>query len=195
MKATCAARAGRRPVVLAAIAALHIGALELIAGGLVPRLVTRDPFPPPIRLILLPRPPTPVAKPVVTGPLGIVPPRVDLPQLLIPRFDEEPPSPDAIRDPAAPTAGSGPVTPEVDEHAPALRTRDGRLAALIDACYPAASRRLAEEGRAVVRIVVGADGHVAAWSVEKGSGIPRLDAALGCVVRRLEFVVGRRLVC
>jgi outer membrane biosynthesis protein TonB len=33
---------------------------------------------------------------------------------------------------------------------------------------------------------------VAAWHVVQGSGFPRLDGAVDCVLRRLEFVPGRR---
>jgi TonB family protein len=70
--------------------------------------------------------------------------------------------------------------------------RDNRLAALVDDCYPAAARRMEEEGRAIARIVVGADRRAASWTPILGSGFPRLDAALGCVIRRLQFVPGRR---
>ena len=44
----------------------------------------------------------------------------------------------------------------------------------------------------VARIVIDATGQVTAWTVERSSGFPRLDAALECVIRRLEFVPGRR---
>ena len=75
---------------------------------------------------------------------------------------------------------------------PSLRTRDSRLAALIDACYPSASRRLAEEGRVVINVRVDASGRAAAWNIVERSGFARLDAAVDCVVRRLEFNAGRR---
>ena len=66
------------------------------------------------------------------------------------------------------------------------------MQSLIDSCYPVASRRLSEEGRVVASVVIGADGRPATWSVDEGSGFPRLDAAMDCVLRRLEFVAGRR---
>jgi hypothetical protein len=56
----------------------------------------------------------------------------------------------------------------------------------------AAARRMAEAARAFARIVVGADGCAASWTQMQGSGLPRLDAALGCVNRRLQFLPGRR---
>ena len=63
---------------------------------------------------------------------------------------------------------------------------------MINACYPAGARRAGEEGRVTVRVVIGAGGPASTWNVEHGSGFPRLDAAVGCVIRRLEFLPGRR---
>ena len=88
-----------------------------------------------------------------------------------------------------PAAGSGPVVP-VEARSPTLRS--DRLAAMIDSCYPSAARRLEEEGRAMARVVIDATGRATAWIVEQSSGFPRLDAAMDCVIRRLEFVPGRR---
>lgn len=51
---------------------------------------------------------------------------------------------------------------------------------LADACsarYPAASRRLGEEGVVRLLVYVAADGHVSEAKVETSSGYPRLDAA------------------
>ena len=45
---------------------------------------------------------------------------------------------------------------------------------------------------AVVRVAIGADGRVAALSVAQSTGFPRLDGAVDCVLRRLEFLAGRR---
>jgi protein TonB len=73
---------------------------------------------------------------------------------------------------------------------PWLRQRDSRLTALVDACYPAASRRSSEEGRVVIRVDVDATGRTSAWNLAEGSGFARLDAAVACVIRRLEFTPG-----
>ena len=84
---------------------------------------------------------------------------------------------------AEPETGAGPGVPGPDVRGPSLRTRDSRLAALIDACYPSASRRLGEEGRVVIRVRVDAGGRPAAWNIVERSGFARLDAAADCVVR------------
>jgi protein TonB len=91
-----------------------------------------------------------------------------------------------------PASGSGPAVAAVDVRAPSLRHPDSRLAALVSSCYPAASRRLSEEGRVVVRVDVDAAGRASAWNVAGGSGFARLDAAAACVIRRLEFNPARR---
>jgi protein TonB len=84
------------------------------------------------------------------------------------------------------------VIPSAEYMPPTVRTRDTRLAALIDACYPAGARRAGDEGRVVAKVMIDASGKVAAWSIAESSGFPRLDAALDCVLKRIQFIAGRR---
>ncbi len=177
---------------MTAIAGIHVGAFLLIAGGLVPCLIPLDPPQPPVEFILPPAPPVSVVQPKDTVPIGFEPAAEPMPLLEIPIPRDHVATQDSVSKPTESTAGSGPVVAPMDERAPALQTRDSRLAALISSCYPAVARRRVEEGRAVARLMVGADGRPAAWSVEESSGFPRLDAAVDCVIRRLEFVAGRR---
>lgn len=58
--------------------------------------------------------------------------------------------------------------------------------------YPNASRRLGEEGRVVLRVLVDAQGHAEAVEVERSSGFPRLDAAAREAVAQWRFVAARR---
>jgi protein TonB len=58
--------------------------------------------------------------------------------------------------------------------------------------YPAASRRLGEEGRVLLRVRVGADGRPLAVDLEKGSNFSRLDEAARDAVARWRFVPARR---
>ncbi len=191
MSATYAARASRQSVILAVTAALHAGVLMLVASGLGPRMFRIEMAPP--EITVLPPPPKPDDT-VEPGPSG--PPDFDLqaepePPIEIPVVDDKVTPPFVVQDHVHPAAGSGPVV-AVAETAPRLHTRDSRLAALINSCYPSASRRLGEEGRAIARITIDGQGRVAHWAVERSSGFPRLDAAMDCVIRRLEFVPGRR---
>ncbi len=191
MTATYAARASRQTLMLAIIAGLHFGAFVLMASGLGMRLIGPMP-PPPIVTVIPPKPrPDTVVEPVPQGPFGFNPTPEPEPILRIPVFEDVlPPQAGADKQGQA-GVGNGPVVP-VEERAPALRTRDGRLAALINACYPPASRRLGEEGRAVARVVIDSQGRAIRWAVDQTSGFPRLDAAMDCVIRRLEFISGRR---
>lgn len=57
--------------------------------------------------------------------------------------------------------------------------------------YPALSRRLAEQGRVVLRVQVEADGRAAEVQVHSSSGSPRLDQSALDTVRRWKFVPAR----
>jgi protein TonB len=192
MTAALAARASRQSLVLVAIAGLHFAAFVLIASGLSGQIRLPAPTPPAAWVLPKPVAPEPILRPGDPEPAGYDPRREPLPVIRIPSIREPTPSPEAVQAPAGPDAGSGPESQVIEIQAPALRTRGGRLATLVEACYPPASRRLGEEGRAVARVVIDAGGRLRTWSVDQTSGFPRLDAAVDCVLRRLDFVPGRR---
>jgi protein TonB len=193
MTMTLAARASRQTVILTAIAGLHLGAFILAASGVGPKAIRFEPPDPPITFFPPKEKPVVVVAPDTTTPAeeyALAVPEPD--PSLIPQIDE---TPDVLRtngDPRVSETGEGVVYPTVEYQPPTVRTRDSRLAAAIDACYPAASRRAGEEGRVVARIMIDTGGRATAWSVARTSGFPRLDAALDCVIRRIEFVAGRR---
>jgi protein TonB len=58
--------------------------------------------------------------------------------------------------------------------------------------YPALSRRLREEGRVLLRVLVNASGHAEQVEIRTGSGHPRLDQAAAQTVRTWRFVPARR---
>lgn len=192
MTTAMVARASRQSVILAAVAGLHVGAFVLISTGLGMQL----------KKLVLPESTITVQLPEPNPSVPVAPDEVrefeyriaaePKPDLEIPLFNER-----STLTPATwPAAGSAAVaTDDVstsEYRAPALRTRDNRLASLIDACYPTASRRMGEEGRVVARVTLDVAGRPSAWSVEQTSGYPRLDSGVGCVIRRLEFIPGRR---
>jgi protein TonB len=188
-----AARASRQPLIFLAIAGLHGAAFLLVASGLADHVRLPAPSPPPAWVLPKPAPPEPVLRPEPPEPAGYVPDREPLPTVQIPLIRDPAPAPDVVvRVPVGLDAGSDPDSADVDVETPGLRTPAGRLAAQVEACYPSASRRLGEEGRAVARVVIDAGGRVQAWSLEQSTGFPRLDAAADCVLRRLEFLPGRR---
>jgi protein TonB len=58
--------------------------------------------------------------------------------------------------------------------------------------YPAASRRLGEEGRVVLRVMVSAEGLPLSVEIKQASGFRRLDEAARAAVERWRFVPARR---
>lgn len=185
------ATASRQAAILATVGGLHVAAFVLAVAGLGPRLDWRQPVPPTF-VYAQPEPPSPaLPAPRRPGPLDYALPRQPLPEVPIPDFERGQSPRVESNAPTAPPSGSGPAV-AVDVRSPSLRHPDGRLAALVNSCYPAASRRLGEEGRVVVRVDVDDVGRASAWSVAGGSGFARLDAAAACVIRRLEFNPGRR---
>ena len=191
MATSILAGASRQSTILVAVAALHVGAFLLVTGDRVD-IRLDSPIPQPIRwLPPAPEPdrrPTPEPpKPVPYQPHTVTMPDVPLP----PPTDEQVVH---VNEPTAGTAGgSGPVAQDPgDYRLPTIAIRKDRLAALIDRCYPAGSRRVGEEGRAMTRMTVDADGRVAAWTITQGSGYDRLDSAVKCVVQHLQFNPGSR---
>jgi protein TonB len=189
-----AARGSRQTAVFSAIAIFHFIAFVVITMGLVPRVLEKVPVALPITPLAPDEKPIPILeKPDgnldgITAEMAVVEPIIDLP-----RFDAIESVPDALPEMTG-EAGDTKSTPAagVEYVAPRLRTRSGSLAALIGSCYPAASRRLNEEGRVVAQVLIDATGAAVHWSVARSSGFPRLDDATACVIRKLEFVAGRR---
>jgi periplasmic protein TonB len=191
---TYAAGPSRQSAVVTTVLGIHVGLFLVLASGLgrdVWHVIKPDPAP--VRII-----PKEPPKPVLIAPGPRAPdelqvPRVPEPDIPIPEFEKPVAAPTAEMQSSATTghdaAGSGPGG---TYQAPALRTRDVRLAALIDSCYPAASRRRGEEGRVLVDLTIAASGRPGAWRVAESSGFAGLDVAAGCVVGKLTFIPGRR---
>ena len=58
--------------------------------------------------------------------------------------------------------------------------------------YPSLSRRIGEEGRVVLRVLVGVNGKPESVQVENGSGSERLDTAALEAVKKWKFIPARR---
>lgn len=192
MSMSCLAHAPRQAAVLAAIAGLHAAVFALIVAGLVPRLVIQK-SPGQISVFLPPPPPAPLEPaPLFPGPVNHALMPIPMPPVEWPNFDKPVETVGPEADPLQGKAGGGPDPPVAELRAPRLKSRDARLAGLVESCYPAASRRLGEEGRVIVRVDIDAAGRLSAWNYVERSGFQRLDGAVDCVVRRLEFHPGRR---
>jgi protein TonB len=192
MSTTLPVPAMRQAGVLAAIVALHVGAFAAVTAGIgdgieLPPVLPTDIFvlPPVIEPVVGPRP-----DPVLAG--DYQPETVKAPDLDIPVGDEGEGAGATRRQSAFVEGGMGPVLPAPDYRGPTMRTRDARLQALIDSCYPSVARRLGQEGRGVVRIVVDSTGRVRSASVDQSTGFAELDSGMDCIAGRLQFEPGRR---
>lgn len=186
---TYSAGASRRALVLTGILGLHFAVFLIVANE---RFI--DTVQPKIdRTIIKVVPPKPIERngPPPPVPGEYTPDVVPEPPIDIPRELEQPVTDDRV---SVLQTGSGPdiaAAPDV-VLAPTIAMRGSRLAALIDACYPPSSRRAGEEGKATVRLVIGANGKLESWQLLQGTGFPRLDSAIGCVVEALVFTAGSR---
>lgn len=128
----------------------------------------------------------PKPKPVARRPQPMAQPT----QLAAPA-DSPAPTPIAVA--PAPTIQTSPPAPSLA--APVVAPTQPRFDAdYLDnpkPVYPAISRRLAEQGRVVLRVRVEADGRAADVQLHTSSGSPRLDQSALDTVRRWKFVPAR----
>jgi protein TonB len=94
------------------------------------------------------------------------------------------PAPAAVAPaPPAVSAAPAPVTPA---------RFDAAYLQNLERKYPPLSRRLGEEGKVLLKVLVGKDGHPAAVDIEKSSNFRRLDEAARQAVASWRFTPARR---
>lgn len=130
-----------------------------------------------------PKPPEPEPLPVITAPALAASPVVAPPPPERPARPEPDPAPVLTSSVAPPVPAPIAVTPPVFnadyvENPPPA--------------YPALSRRLGEQGRVILRVLVNPAGSADDVQVRSSSGHPRLDAAARDTVRGWKFVPARR---
>ena len=137
-------------------------------------------------------PPKPKLEPVKKKPVAplIVAPAEAPSPIVAPAPPPEPPKPVEEAAPAVPaapaTASVAPAPPIIPPNFNADYLHNPPPA------YPPASRRLGEQGRVVLRVLVSADGQPEQVDVRTSSGSPRLDTAALDTVRRWKFVPARQ---
>lgn len=122
------------------------------------------------------------------GPVGKIaaPPKAPAPVAAIPT--------EASPTAAASTAGSNPAPQPLAAAIPALITAPVFNASYLDnpaPAYPSLSRRLGEQGKVILRVLVNAGGTTDAVELRASSGHPRLDDAAQDTIRRWKFVPAR----
>ncbi len=203
----------RTLVIAGSVVLFHAAALWALQAGLVARVIEvvvpveilsqiieppkpKEPPPPPP-----PKSPPPPAQPVVKRTAPTLPP---------------PPMPTAIADPTpAPNAPTGVTTPQPPPPpiaapvaaapappalppappAPAkveLPSSDADYLQNPSPAYPPQSRRLGEQGKVLVRVLIGVDGTAQKAEIRQSSGFDRLDKAALDTVQRWRYVPGKR---
>lgn len=107
------------------------------------------------------------------------------------------PAPEAVSEPAAPadTAPQSVPTAEKPAEVPVVVEPPRFGAAYLHnppPKYPPVSRRLGEEGRVMLRVLVGVDGTAKSVEIESGSGSDRLDRAAIDAVKNWQFIPAKR---
>ena len=186
----------RNAVIVGSVVMLHVAGLWALQSGLLRRAAEvivpaellsefiAPPAPrvaPPAPRVQAPRPaPMPVAiadpTPAPNAPVGITTP--------------QPPAP-PIEAPVAPPAPPAPPAPS----APARIEMPSSDAAYLNnpkPGYPAISKRMGEQGKVVLRVLIGTDGLPQKVEINQSSGYDRLDRQAQEAVMRWRFVPGKR---
>ena len=199
-------RLGVRGAVVGAVIVLHLLGLWALQAGLLQRVVTwvvpvmavseavDVPVPPPPPAKPLPRPATTVSPPPAAAVATSAP---ELP-LAVPAASAPVASAPIGLPAPSPVQNSAPVAPAPVTATPtpgpkiALPSTQADYLNNPKPAYPALSRRLGEQGRAVVRVLIGADGLPQKAELHSSSGFERLDRAALDTVMRWRYVPGKR---
>lgn len=132
---------------------------------------TKAPTPPPAPRPMAIADPTPTAN----APTGVTTPQPPAPPIA------EPVATAPVAPPAAPPAPPKIVQPNND----ADYLNNPKLA------FPAMSKRLNEQGKVLVRVFIGTDGHPDRAEIKRSSGYARLDASALEFIMKCRFVPGK----
>ena len=193
----------RRLLIATSVILLHVAVLWALQTGLMRRAVEiivpgeilsefiSPPAPP------APQPQTPAPQPVRQETQPVVKP-TPTPPLPAPTPEPAPMVAPAAPAPAQPaieasTVAATPAAPQAP--APARIELPSSDAAYLNnpkPSYPALSRRLGEQGKVVVRVLIGVDGTAQQAEIRTSSGYERLDQAALATVRSWRYVPGKR---
>jgi len=189
-----------------AVLLLHGGALWALQAGLLRRVVEvfvpaqvlvemltpaldkpepRPPAPTPVKTKL-----APAAPPV---PLAVATPTPQPSELTLAPVAPSPPANTGERTPNNATATATPST-AVAPSAPKLElpSSDADYLNNPKPPYPPLSKRMGEQGKVVIRTLIGADGLAHEASIHQSSGFDRLDQAALATARKWRYVPGKR---
>lgn len=197
-------RLGVRGAVVGAVIVLHLLGLWALQAGLLHRVVS---WVVPVMAIsdAIDVPPAPPVKPLpapapLPAPRAVTPTVTPAPEMLLAVPATSAPAATApvgtpatspVQNPAPVVAASVNATPAPSPKI-ALPSTQADYLNNPKPAYPALSRRLGEQGRAVVRVLIGADGLPQKAELHTSSGFERLDRAALDTVMRWRYVPGKR---
>ncbi|WP_426144717.1 energy transducer TonB [Polaromonas sp. DSR2-3-2] len=208
------ARLSRTAVIALVVVALHVSLIWALQSGLLQR--TAELIVPVEVLAELiespqpqsePAPPAPPVRPVTPAPTvqkKFVPKPVVRPQAQPLAIADPTPSPNAPTGSLNPApavtpapvaeAPAGPAAPSGPPAAPSVQLPSSNADYLKNPkpAYPALSKRLGEQGKVVVRVLIGADGTPQKAELRQSSGFERLDQAALTTVLKWRYVPGKR---
>ena len=203
-------RSSRNALIALAVVALHIGFIWALQSGLVLRAA--ELIVPATVLSQFIEPPAPKADPAPpTPPVPVVQKKTAIKSKAPAVQPAQPPQPLAVADPtptpAAPTGtpSEPPLVAAPAQAAPAaaapaatappamqLPSSNADYLQNPKPVYPALSRRLGEQGRVIVRVLIGIDGTAQKAEIRQSSGFGRLDQAALNTVLKWRYVPGKR---
>ena len=200
---TTPVKMNRRVLIAASVLLLHAAVLWALQSGLMRRAVEvivpgeilsefiSPPAPPAAKPQTAPVPPraqpTPPRPPVQAAPQAL-PTRPEPAPLPAPVPAVAAAAPAAIEASTVAAAPAAPAAPARIE----LPSSDAAYLNNPKPSYPALSRRLGEQGKVVVRVLIGADGRAQQAEIRSSSGYDRLDQAALATVRSWRYVPGTR---
>jgi len=192
----------RRLVIAASVLLFHVAALWAIQSGLlrraveviVPAEVLSEFVSPPAPRLDLPQPPAPrpqaQAAPkrqvAPTPVLQTTPEPAPAPAAAAPVVAATPPAA-AITAATVPAPAAPPAPPRLE-----LPSSDAAYLNNPKPPYPVLSKRLGEQGKVVVRVLIGVDGTAQQAEIRTSSGYERLDQAALATVLKWRYVPGKR---
>ena len=195
-------RPGRNAIIAVAVVALHVGFIWALQSGLlmraaeiiVPAEVLSQFIEPPAPKVT----PVPPAPPSPPKPIKRVEAKAPAPQpLAIADPTPSPNAPTGVTTPQpapAPVAAAVAVAPVAPPSPPAIQLPSSDASYLQNPKppYPALSRRLNEQGKTTVRVLIGIDGLPQRAEIAKSSGFDRLDQAAITTIMGWRYVPGKR---
>jgi len=201
----------RNAAIAGSVVVLHVAGLWALQSGLVrktaeiiipaevlsefiappaPPAPPVPPAPPPPKPA--PAPPKPVAPKPRPAPMPVaVPDPTPAPAAPTGVVEPQPPAPPVaaapVAAPAAPAAPPAPAAPSIE-----LPSSDASYLNNPKPVYPAVSKRLGEQGKVMLRVLIGTDGLPQKVEVKQSSGFERLDRQAIDAVMRWRFVPGKR---